>query len=238
MKLKQQPVFLFCLLCIFVSLNVNAKPPTADSLSSDFYKKKGEIFYQQGQYEEACEQFMKAVALSNDAKQRQIYITLVIFFLLDAVGLFLFLYLEKQRAFKKLVDKNMQWAKQNEIEPSNEAEKQAIAQMIALFETDKVYRRKELTANDLATMLNINKNLITKLTNTYFHKTLPALLNEYRIKEAVNLLTDQKTSNYKMEAISDICGFNTRQVFHAAFKKETGLTPNDFRKMALNKDFS
>jgi len=51
------------------------------------------------------------------------------------------------------------------------------------------------------------------------------------------LLTNNKTSNYKMEVISDMCGFNNRQVFHAAFKKETGLTPNDFRKMASNTDY-
>ncbi|MDR1724918.1 MAG: AraC family transcriptional regulator [Bacteroidales bacterium] len=213
-----------------------AKPPLKDSLSENFHIEQAEILYKNGDYKLACEQFMQANNIFNNAKQKQIHITLIFFFLLDIIGLFVFLYLEKQKAYKKLVSKNMQWAKKREFdEPYDQTEKKIIENMLNLFENEKIYRKKELTIIELAKKLNINKALVSKLTNTYFHKTLPALINEYRIKEAINLLTDNKTSNYKMEVISDMCGFNTRQVFHAAFKKETGLTPNDFRKMHLIK---
>jgi AraC-like DNA-binding protein len=237
MNLKLKTTFLSLLVCFFLAENLCAKPHLPDSLGSDFYRQKGENMYRQQQYKEACEQFMTANEISNNVKIKQIHYTLFFLLLIDVMGLFIFLYLEKRRAYKKLVAKNMQWAQQSDLQSFDEAEKRAIDNLTVLFEEEKIYRNKDLTINDLAIKLNVNKNLISKLTNTYFHKTLPSLLNEYRIKEAVNLLTGLKTRNYKMEAISDMCGFNTRQVFHAVFKKETGLTPNDFRKMALNKDF-
>ncbi|MDR1847541.1 MAG: helix-turn-helix transcriptional regulator [Bacteroidales bacterium] len=230
-------IYLLCIFTFLLLQNVVAKPPLIDSASSIYYDQNAETLYKQGFYQEACEQFRKANAVSHEEKQDRIFITLIIFVLIDAVGLFLFLYLEKQRAFKKLVTKNMQWAKQNECKHCNETELQIINKLIALLEKDKIYRKKELSVNDLAKMLCVNRNVLSKVTNTYFNKTLPALFNEYRIKEAVNLITDSKTGNYKIEVISDMCGFNNRQIFHSAFKKETGLTPNDFRKMAENKDF-
>jgi AraC-like DNA-binding protein len=235
--------------CALISQSVEAKPPTTDSLSSEYFKKTGEAYYQNGDYRQACENFIKANSMNNNIKEKKTIQAIFVFCLIDVLGLFLFLYLEKQRAYKKLVSKNMQWANQDnrffdckhqfkDCEDFDEKENQTIKNIIMLLESEKVYMRKELTISDLAKMLNTNRNIISKVTNTYFKKTLPALLNEYRIKEAVKLLIDDKTKNYKMEAISEMCGFNTRQVFHAAFKKETGITPNDFKKMSSRNDLN
>lgn len=233
MKIKIAILFVF-----FPVISLLAKPPLVDSLSSNFYLQKAETFYQNQQYEEACQQFIKANEVSNSLKLKQINYTLLIFALVDIIGLFMFLYLEKQRSYKKLVSKNIQWAKQIDFKALDETERQNITKFVKLFDEERIYTNKDLTINDLAIKLCVSKATVSKLSNSYFSKTVPALINEYRIKEAVNLLTDATTSNYKIEAISDMCGFNTRQVFHAVFKKETGLTPVQFQKMALNKDFS
>jgi|GEM_PF-1101433 len=197
--------------------------------------------YQKGQYKEACEHFKQAAKINHNIKSSRLQITIFLFFLIDALGVFLFLYLEKQRAYKNLVKQNMLWANrmsaidtlsqhnQNSIEDKEQA---VLNKLIDSFAKDKIYLQSDITINELAKMLGTTRAVLSKIINTYFQKNFSSLLNEYRIKEAIKLLTDPKTQNYKLEAIAQMCGYNNRQVFHAAFKKETSLTPLDFKELS------
>ncbi|MCH3924820.1 MAG: helix-turn-helix transcriptional regulator [Bacteroidales bacterium] len=203
---------------------------------------QAKTLYNKGKYKEACQIYIATTNKRKNVQRDKIEQAIFIFFLIDALGLFLFLYLEKRRAYKKLVSKNMECAKRpmliikdldlDNINFSDIKDKQILIALQDAFEKDKVFLNKDITINDLSKQLNTNKNNLSKLINTYLNKTFPTLLNEYRINEAIKLLVDKKTCNYKMEAISEMCGYNNRQVFHCAFKKETGITPNDFRKMS------
>lgn len=48
-----------------------------------------------------------------------------------------------------------------------------------------------------------------------------------RIKNAKELL---ETTNYSISQISSSCGFSSQSYFSQVFKKETGMTPNEYRK--------
>jgi AraC-like DNA-binding protein len=53
-------------------------------------------------------------------------------------------------------------------------------------------------------------------------------INNYRIKEAKEILKTDKE-----QTISDVflaVGFNSKSVFNTFFKKNTGMTPSEFRK--------
>ena len=52
--------------------------------------------------------------------------------------------------------------------------------------------------------------------------------------EALRLLGDDQHFNDKIEVIGEMCGYSNRQVFHAAFKKEMGITPTHFRNINKN----
>ena len=56
------------------------------------------------------------------------------------------------------------------------------------------------------------------------------LLNEYRIKEALHLLKDKRYGDLTIEQVSAKVGFANRQSFYAAFYKNLGETPNNYRK--------
>lgn len=75
------------------------------------------------------------------------------------------------------------------------------------------------------------------MVNSYFGKNFPSLLNEYRVREAIRMLSDRSYHKYKLEEIGEISGYKNRQVFYCVFKKMTGVVPSDFRKMYNNKDF-
>ena len=58
-------------------------------------------------------------------------------------------------------------------------------------------------------------------------------LNEYRVKDALHLLTDKRYADKNVEEISAMVGFANRQSFYAAFYKNIGETPNGYRKRHL-----
>ncbi|MDR3047289.1 MAG: AraC family transcriptional regulator [Bacteroidales bacterium] len=195
---------------------------------------------------------VKLTSQNQELLDKKVRNGLILFILLDVLGMFMFLYLEKQRAYLKLVRKNVEWAQpQNSATQLMDEEKDAYSetfnidkkdkelflQCLSLFQNDKIYLNPDITVQDIAKTLNCNKNNLSKIVNTCSRKTFPALLNEYRVKEAIRLLTDEKKSAYKLEVIGEMSGYKNRQVFHCAFKKETGVTPNDFRKISFSTDF-
>lgn len=204
--------------------------------------------YQQREYKEACDIYIQTTQERTNIQTSKIHLELFIFFLIIIIGFFLYLYLEKQRAFKKLVSKNMQCAERtitltgtpafNAITGTDPKDENLLRQLQELFEQQRIFVNKEITLIDLSKQLGTNKTTLSRVINTYLHKSLPTILNEYRINEAIKLLTDKKNNRYKMEVISEMSGYHNRQAFHAAFKKETGLTPNDFRKLSQEKNLN
>jgi len=55
-------------------------------------------------------------------------------------------------------------------------------------------------------------------------------INSYRIEEAKKILISNNYSNYTIEAVSEIVGFNSKSAFNNAFKKKVGITPSDYIK--------
>lgn len=231
-------------LIVFLAINT-LQAQGKGQRKTDENEKKAMEFYQKGNYQMACEYFIEANEIKSNIKSSKLDFAIFIFFLIDVLGLFLFLYLEKRRAYKKLVRKNIEWANRTDkmgncpdkdFDKLDTKEQQILTKLIYIFTKEKVYLNSEISINDIAKQLGTNRSVISKIINTYFNKTFPSLLNEYRINDAVKLLMDSKSKNYKMEAISEMCGYNNRQVFHSAFKRETGVTPNDFRTMSSRKD--
>lgn len=245
MKAKHIKTLLLVLILAFSGINHSIYAQGKGQRKTDDNEKKAMEYYHNGDYQKACEHFIKANIIKSNIKSSKLDLAIFLFFLIDAIGLFIFLYLEKQRAYKKLVKKNMEWAtRTNKMKDCPDKdngeldarEQQILTKLINLLTNDKLYLNSELNINEIAKQLGTNRSVLSKIINTYFNKNFPALLNEYRINEAIKLLMDNKTKNYKMEAISEMCGYNNRQVFHLAFKRETGVTPNDFRTMANSKD--
>lgn len=94
----------------------------------------------------------------------------------------------------------------------------------------KKYKDPNYSAKDLAKELKTNTRYLSAVINSRFGMNYSCLLNEYRIKDALYLLTDKRYKNKKIEEISLMVGFANRQSFYTAFKKYVGLMPTDYRK--------
>ncbi len=101
-----------------------------------------------------------------------------------------------------------------------------------VIEKDKLYLNPDLDMQSLARAVGTNRSTLSHVINNYLHQNFATFLNRYRIREAIQLLSDSQYFDYKIEVIGEMCGYNNRQVFHAAFKKEMGITPTHFRKIS------
>ena len=123
-----------------------------------------------------------------------------------------------------------------EIEPSK---KQIIQteQIIIIAEnlqqlmiSKKPYINNDLTLEDLAEMINVNRNILSHVINDYYKINFFNFVNNFRIEEAANMFKKPEYNNLSIEGIAKTVGFNSKSVFNPAFKKQTGQTPSEYRK--------
>ncbi|MGW9687296.1 helix-turn-helix domain-containing protein [Flagellimonas sp. 2504JD1-5] len=100
------------------------------------------------------------------------------------------------------------------------------------FEQEKLYKNNAVGLADLSKCIGRDRYKVSQVLNEYMSCNFYALLNQYRIGEAKDLLLSQPFLSVK--AIMYEVGFNSKTSFYSAFKKETGLSPNDYRGFALH----
>jgi len=108
--------------------------------------------------------------------------------------------------------------------------------ILQIIVVNKKYRDSSYSAKQLAKYLKTNTRYLSAVVNSRFGMNYSCLLNEYRIKEALHLLTDKRYADKNVEEISSMVGFANRQSFYAAFYKNIGITPNTYRKKHSKKN--
>lgn len=106
--------------------------------------------------------------------------------------------------------------------------------ILNIIVVQKKYKDLNFSAKDLAKELKTNTRYLSAVVNSRFGKNYSCLLNEYRVKEAMHLLTDKRYRDKNVEEISAMVGFANRQSFYAAFYKNVGETPNGYRQRILS----
>ncbi|MCG8565699.1 MAG: helix-turn-helix domain-containing protein, partial [Desulfobacterales bacterium] len=108
---------------------------------------------------------------------------------------------------------------------------ESIAQTLhSLMEKDRLYTREDLTQQELAEQLGISPHQLSQILTQHMGTRFYTLVNHYRIKEAKTLLLAQP--DLKILSIAHTVGFNTPSAFYRAFKKETQLSPGQFKARA------
>lgn len=103
-----------------------------------------------------------------------------------------------------------------------------IDRLHVLFEREKVYQEPDFGRAELARELNVGEATLSRLVNQCYGKTIPQILNDYRVKDAQRLLvdTDAPINNIFQES-----GFSSMTTFNRVFKELTGLSPKEFRSI-------
>ena len=95
---------------------------------------------------------------------------------------------------------------------------------------EKLYLKNDFTLHDLAKILDTNRRYVSQVINERFEQNFSSFINEFRIKEAMKLMSDPNYQKFTIDSISKKVGFNSISAFNGAFKKVTGITPSTFAK--------
>lgn len=92
--------------------------------------------------------------------------------------------------------------------------------------------KNEFSIDRLAKLVGSNSHYVSKVINDYYGKNFATLLGEARVGHACKMLCDMGTyGNMTIETIAQELGFKSRSNFVTVFKKITGLTPSEYRKI-------
>jgi len=97
-----------------------------------------------------------------------------------------------------------------------------------LLEEKKIFLIRNLTVGDFAIEADLPKRLLPHILYLTYNKTFKELINERRVKYAEEKIKDGYLIEFTIETLSTECGFNSRVTFFNAFKKEVGLSPNQY----------
>ncbi|MAZ76028.1 MAG: AraC family transcriptional regulator [Micavibrio sp.] len=95
-----------------------------------------------------------------------------------------------------------------------------------LLAVEKIYQEPAYGRSDLARELGVTESALSKIVNIHFNKSVPQLLNAYRVEDAKQLLVE---TDVDLAIVSEEAGFNSITTFNRHFKDLTGVTPSEYR---------
>jgi AraC-like DNA-binding protein len=105
-----------------------------------------------------------------------------------------------------------------------------------LMTVERIYRHEGLTIGTLAAKLDLPEYRLRQVINEGLgSRNFNAFLNRYRIEDAKAALSDASQKDVPVLTIAMDAGFQSIGPFNRAFKTDTGLTPTEFRRLALAK---
>ena len=99
---------------------------------------------------------------------------------------------------------------------------------------EELFLNSKLSLSVLADRFNVSESYLSKLINQNSEKNYSDFINELRVEYAKKILSNKDYANYTITALGLESGFNTKTSFYNAFKKNTGKTPNEYKKLVQN----
>lgn len=133
----------------------------------------------------------------------------------------------------KTTDQTEQSDDKNQVRISIEQREILLKNIVDIMENTEEYCDSDFSLEKLSSLVGSNTKYVSQIINDTFNKNFRSFVNEYRIKEACSRLADSEVyGNLTIQAIGESVGYKSRTNFTEIFKKNTGLTPAMYQKMA------
>jgi len=120
------------------------------------------------------------------------------------------------------------------VAPAPAADPAAVAALERAMTVERLYRQEGLTIGRLAQARGMPEYRMRRLINQGLgYRNFTAFLNHYRLGEVKAALADPEQAAVPILTLALDAGFNSLGPFNRAFRVETGMTPSDFRRVAL-----
>ncbi|WP_158237324.1 AraC family transcriptional regulator [Aquimarina sp. MAR_2010_214] len=91
------------------------------------------------------------------------------------------------------------------------------------------YLDEDLTLSRLASTISISDKKLSAFLNQYLKTTFYDYVNKYRVASVKKKMKSSEYSNITLLGIAYESGFKSKTSFNRIFKKETGLSPSQFK---------
>ncbi len=96
---------------------------------------------------------------------------------------------------------------------------------------EKLFKDPSITVGSIAERLETNRTYLSRAINESTGKTFIQIVNEYRVREAITLFSDD---SLPLKQICFDVGYNSISTFYATFQAVTGMTPARYREHLKN----
>jgi AraC-like DNA-binding protein len=108
-------------------------------------------------------------------------------------------------------------------------------QIETLMLSDKLYENPELSITDISTKLNTHSKRISQVINQGFGMNFNDFINRYRVEAVVDKMNEGGHLNQTLLSLAFESGFNSKSTFNRAFKRTTGMSPNEYVEKKFKK---
>lgn len=160
------------------------------------------------------------------------------------VAFVLLLYARQRRENKRLIAQYEEYRKrlltENSVNDRTAADHRSDIHYALYLKMEQLmksglFREKELTLDRMAEALGTNRTYVSTALNKVAGISFYGYIDSYRIKEATRVLSDPGlAAQVSLKQLADDVGYNNIQTFFKAFKRETGVTPGNYKKEVLN----
>lgn len=102
-----------------------------------------------------------------------------------------------------------------------------------LMETKQLYKNSNLTIDDISREMATNRTYLSKIIKRSFQSGFRDYLNRFRLEKAKELIRNAHSEDLNLLAVSENSGFQNYGTFNAAFKKEYGITPGEWKRRVM-----
>lgn len=103
--------------------------------------------------------------------------------------------------------------------------------LLKIMDEEKLYLIPDLTLKILSDRISIPVVYLSQILNVSIGQNFYDFINSYRIKEAQDYLKNSAVNKMTILEILYRVGFNSKTSFNTAFKKYTGMTPTEYKKI-------
>ncbi|NVJ86688.1 MAG: AraC family transcriptional regulator [Algoriphagus sp.] len=161
-----------------------------------------------------------------------LFILLIYIFTLILIHCFYFLGLKQIRLFKGFKETDTESGVSTEYSIPEDVFNDYVDKLTIYFNTEKPYLEFDITLQDISDKLSISPRNLSHIINKKFKMNYYNFINHYRLELAKQSLNESEKS---IKEIMYDSGFSNKATFYSVFKKNTGSTPSEFRKMKKSK---
>lgn len=102
--------------------------------------------------------------------------------------------------------------------------------LVFLMSEKQLFKNPQLSISDIAQQIGTHPKQISTIVNKGFGVNFNDWVNQYRVQEVISHIDAGELETKTLLALAIDAGFNSKSTFNRAFKKQMGISPNQYVK--------